>query len=74
VTDGLLRGLPPNLITQHFEEDGAIVSVQTRLPGHRFKTAMLGLSLGAIRALGEGQVSESASRHARGWGGLGGGT
>jgi hypothetical protein len=48
----------------HLHHDG-------RLRGHRFKTARLGLSLGAIRALGEGQESESASRQARGRGGLG---
>jgi len=62
---GSLLSIVPN---EHYEEDGAIVyreACRLGCEGDRLKAARFAVSLGAIRALGEGQKPESASRETR---------
>jgi len=68
--------MKPTNCTKHTNNrlGGGVFSATTAgiiVRGHRFKTTWLALSIRAFAALDQSQKSESASRNARGGGGLG---
>jgi hypothetical protein len=67
-----VRGPHPGIVlNEHYEGDGEIVFLQTRLRGHRVQATSLALPLRPLTALGEGQKSEGVRSETRGRRGLG---